>query len=220
MARSARLVIPDHPHHIIQRGARRMKVFFKDDDYKTYLELLREWSGKAGTAVWGYCLMPNHIHLILTPSHEDGLRAALGETHRRYARLINDRKGWRGHLWQERFYSFPMDEAHLLACARYVELNPVRAKLVKKPRDWPWSSAHAHLNGADDGLTVLKPLLDLAPDWRALLKEKFDKAALEEIRRHVRGGHPLGSDGYYKKLQKMLGRDVRPRPRGRPKKPA
>lgn len=197
-----------------------MKIFLKTGDYKTYLELLAEWSDKAGTAVWAYCLMPNHIHLILKPSHEDGLRGALGETHRRYARLINDREGWRGHLWQERFHSFPMDEAHLLACARYVELNPVRAKLARRPEDWPWSSAKAHLDGTDDGLTALEPLRDLAPDWRRMLKSGLDEPALDEIRRHVRGGHPLGSDGYYKKLQKMLGRDVRPRPRGRPKSTA
>ncbi len=195
-----------------------MKIFFKAGDYKAYLELLAEWSDKAGTAVWAYCLMPNHVHLILVPSEQDGLRGALGETHRRYSRLINHREGWRGHLWQERFHSFPMDEAHLLACARYVELNPVRAKLAKRPEGWKWSSAAAHLDGADDGLAVVKPLLDLAPDWRGLLKGGLKEPALDEIRRHVQSGHPLGSDGFYKKLHKLLGRDVKPRPRGRPKK--
>ena len=194
-----------------------MEVFFKAGDYETYLELLREWSDKAGTAVWAYCLMPNHVHLILAPSDEDGLRGALAETHRRYTRLINHREGWRGHLWQERFHSFPMDEAYLLACARYVELNPVRAKLVKAARDWPWSSARVHLDGACDGLTVLDPLLSLVPDWCEFLKSSPKEPALNEIRRHVCSGHPLGTDDYYAKLQKMLGRDVKPRSRGRPK---
>lgn len=203
-----------------------MDVFFEEGDYKAYLELLREWSEKAGTAVWGYCLMPNHVHLILVPSTEDGLRGALGETHRRYTRRVNLREDWRGHLWQERFQSFPVAESHLLACARYVELSPVRAKLVKRPQDWPWSSARAHLDGVDDGgaadggLTVLEPLLALAPDWRGLLEGGLEESALDEIRRHVRGGHPLGSDDYYTKLQNMLGRDVRLRPRGRPKSTA
>ena len=194
-----------------------MEVFFKAADYEAYLELLRDWAEKAGTAVWAYCLMPNHVHLILVPSHGDGLRAALGEIHRRYTRLINKRQGWHGHLWQERFHSFPMDEAHLLACARYVELNPVRAKLAKRPENWKWSSARAHLDGKDDGLVALEPLLSLAPDWRQFLKDGIEDAALEDIRRHVRGGHPLGTEKYYKKLHKKLGRDVKPRPVGRPR---
>ena len=83
-----------------------MEVFFGDDHYCAYLALLAEWCDAAGTRVWAYCLMPNHIHLILVPATEDGLRAALGETHRRYTRRINAREGWRGHLWQERFHSF------------------------------------------------------------------------------------------------------------------
>ena len=217
MARMARLVVPGHPHHVTQRGVRRMEVFLVRGDYETYLGLLREWCGKAGTEVWAYCLMPNHVHLILVPRAADGLRAALGETHRRYTRHINFREGWRGHLWQERFHSFAMDEDHLLACARYVELNPVRAKLVGRPEAWQWSSARAHLDGVDDGLTALEPLLALAPDWRGLLEGGLEEPALEEIRRHVRAGHPLGSDKYYTKLKNLLGRDVRPRPRGRPR---
>ncbi len=108
--------------------------------------------------------MPNHVHLILVPFSEDGLRAALAETHRRYSSRINAREGWTGYLWQGRFASVPMDEAHLLACARYVELNPVRAKLVGAAEDWPWSSARAHLAGRDDGLVAAAPLLDMAPD--------------------------------------------------------
>ena len=132
MARMARLVVPGHPHHLTQRGARRMAVFFGDEDYRAYLALLAEWCDAADTRVWAYCLMPNHIHLILVPATEDGLRAALGETHRRYTRRVNAREGWRGHLWQERFHSFAMDEDYLLACARYVELNPVRARLAAR----------------------------------------------------------------------------------------
>ena len=141
MARLARLVVPGHPHHVTQRGNRGQETFFGDDDYRSYLSLLAECCRKAGTEVWAYCLMPNHVHLVLVPSHEDGLRAALGETHRRYTRHVNLREDWRGHLWQARFHSFAMDENHLLACARLVELNPVRARLVQRPGDWRWSSA-------------------------------------------------------------------------------
>ena len=142
--------MPDIPHHITQRGNRRQATFFEDNDYREYINLLSEWCATCRVDIWAYCLMPNHVHLIAVPSSEDGLRRALGETHRRYTRLINFREGWRGHLWQGRFTSFPMDEKYLLCAARYVELNPVRAKLVDKPADYKWSSALAHISGDDD----------------------------------------------------------------------
>lgn len=141
MARIARVVAAHVPHHVTQRGNRRQQVFFCDEDYETYRALVAEGCRRAGVDVLGYCLMPNHVHLILSPHTEDGLRAALGEAHRRYTRHVNFRERWRGYLWQGRFASFPMDEKYLLACARYVELNPVRARLVKRPQDWAWSSA-------------------------------------------------------------------------------
>ena len=133
MARMARVVVPNYPHHVTQRGNRRQKTFFCDADYKYYLELMSAFSRKAGTEIWAYCLMPNHVHLVMVPGEEDGLRAALGEAHRRYTGYINCREGWRGHLWQERFHSFVMDEEYLLAAVRYVERNPVAARLCDKP---------------------------------------------------------------------------------------
>src|SRR5688572_22130025 len=140
MPRLARLVVPGVPHHVTQRGSRRQIVFFSFDDYRSYLRLLGGHCLEAGTAIWAWCLMPNHVHLILVPAGTDGLRAAMAATHRRYTLGINRREDWHGHLWQERFASFPMDEAYLLACARYVELNPVRAGLVARPEQWLWSS--------------------------------------------------------------------------------
>jgi len=128
-------------------GNRREPVFFCDEDYAAYLRLLREWAGRAGTDIWAYCLMPNHVHLILVPSREDGLRATLGEAHRRYTRMVNFREGWRGYLWQERFHSFVMDETWLVHCVRYVALNPVAAGMVARPEDWRWSSTRAHAGG-------------------------------------------------------------------------
>ncbi len=166
--------------------------------------------------MWAYCLMPDHVHLIVVPSHADGLRAALGEAHRRYARRINSREDWRGHLWQGRFASFPMDEAHLLACARHVERNPVRAKLCRTPRAWRWSSARAHLAGKDDALVTVAPLLKRVPDWRAFLLGALEDDALATIRAHSRTGHPLGNDRFFKSLAKTFGRDVKPRKPGRP----
>ncbi|MCZ6603894.1 MAG: transposase, partial [Alphaproteobacteria bacterium] len=205
MARMARLVVPGHPHHVTQRGVRRMKTFLRDADYETYLALLTTWCGEAGTKIWAWCLMPNHVHLILVPRHEDGLRAALAQTHRRYTRKINAREGWQGHLWQERFHSFPMDEAHLLAAVRYVELNPVRAGLVKRPEQWRWSSAKAHRQGREDGVTALAPMLRRVPDWKGFLGQGLDEATLEDLRRHSRTGHPLGGKRFFTKLEKLFG---------------
>jgi putative transposase len=152
--------------------------------------------------------MPSHVHLILVPSDADGLRAALGEVHRRYTRHVNFREGWRGYLWQGRFASFPMDEPHLLASTRYVELNPVRAKLVRRARDWRWSSARAHLQGRDDGCVRVKPLLDLAPDWPAFLGEGLSGPEHAAIQASERTGRPLGTPRFVARLEKRLGRSL------------
>lgn len=218
MVRLARVVAPGMPHHVTQRGNRRQQVFFGDDDYLAYRALLAEGCRNAGVAVWAYCLMPNHVHLVLVPSDEDGLRAALGEAHRRYTRFVNEREGWRGHLWQERFASFPMDESYLLACARYVEQNPVRAKLVKRPRDWRWSSARAHLEDRDDALVSVAPLLEIAPDWAGVLGGALEGEAYEALRSGERTGRPLGPERFVMRLEKKLKRPLMKRKPGpRPK---
>jgi putative transposase len=211
MARLARIVAPGLPHHVTQRGNRRQRTFFSDADYALYKRLLAEQCRRAGVDVWAYCLMPNHVHLILVPADEDGLRAALGEAHRRYTRSVNAREGWRGYLWQGRFSSFPMDEAHLLACARYVELNPVRAKLVSTARAWKWSSARAHLTGKDDGLVTARPLLDLVSDWPAFLTAGLAAPEREAIRAHERTGRALGSEDFVAGLEKRLRRVLKKR---------
>ncbi|HWB45668.1 MAG TPA: transposase, partial [Hyphomicrobiaceae bacterium] len=160
MARLARVVVPGWPHHITQRGNRRQQTFFSDADYMLYLRIAAEFFAKAQTEVWGYCLMPNHVHIIAVPQTKDGLRAAIAETHRSYTRIINRRERWTGYLWQGRFASFPMDGGYFVSCSRYVGLNPVRARLTAHARDWPWSSVNAHLRGADDALVRVTPLLE------------------------------------------------------------
>jgi putative transposase len=214
MARLARVVAPGVPHHVTQRGNRRQPVFFGDDDYRAYKSFLAEGCRNARVDVWAYCLMPNHVHLILMPHDADGLRAALAEAHRRYTRFINEREGWRGHLWQERFASFPMDESYLVACARYVEQNPVRAKLVKSARDWRWSSARAHLSAKDDGLATVRPMLEIVPDWSGLLRTKLDPEAHEAIRAGERTGRPLGPERFVTHLEKRLKRPLAKRKPG------
>jgi len=213
MARMARVVVPHFPHHVTQRGNRRQRTFFRDDDYALYLELMSAYCGKAATRVWAYCLMPNHVHLVMVPSHEHGLRAALGEAHRRYTLRVNAREGWRGHLWQGRFDSFPMDEQHLLAAVRYVERNPVAAGLCRRPEDWKWSSAAAHLHAYDGGLTEVAPMLELAGDWERYLAGSDDGDIGKKLARSSRTGRPLGGEQFVATLEHLTGRVLR---RGRP----
>lgn len=215
MARLARAVAAGVPHHVTQRGNRRQPTFFSDDDYRSYLDLLAAACRRFGVQIWAYCLMPNHVHLIAVPGDESGLRLALGEAHRRYTRVVNQRQGWVGHLWQGRFSSCALDNAYVLAAARYVELNPVRARLTKRARDWRWSSARAHLARRDDGLAKVQPLLDEVGDWQAFLREEPAPAALESLRRHERTGRPLGSEAFVTGLEDALGRELRPRKPGR-----
>src|SRR5260370_35437246 len=169
MARLARVVIPGIAHHVTQRGNGRARTFFADEDYALYRDLLAEHCRAAGVEVWAWCLMPNHVHLILVPSDPDGLRRALARVHRHYAGMIQARRKRSGHFWQGRFGAVAMDEAHLAAALRYVSLNPVRARLVERRQDWPWSSTRAHLRGKDDGLTPLAPITDLFPRFVDLL---------------------------------------------------
>lgn len=184
MARLARVVVPGVPYHVTQRGNRRERTFFEDADYKRYRTMLGEAARRAGAEVWAYCLMPNHVHLIVVPSDEAGLRRTFADAHRRYTGLVNARHQWTGHLWQGRFGAVAMDEAHLLAAARYVALNPVRAKLVGRAEDWPWSSVRAHLSGEDDGLVTVRPLAERYPDFAAMLEEReADGAAWATLRK-------------------------------------
>ncbi len=158
--------------------------------------------------------MPNHVHLIAVPSSEDALRWAIGSAHERYTRRINFREKWRGYLWQGRFASFVMDEPYLLAAARYVELNPVRARLVMNPADWPWSSARAHLSGRDDCLVKVAPLLAMIGDWNAFLGSAVPEEELKDLRRHSRTGRPLGNGTFVERLEAMVGRLLKPQKRG------
>ncbi|MDT8422884.1 MAG: transposase [Desulfuromonadales bacterium] len=158
-----------------------------------------------------------HVHLIAVPQTEDGLSRAIGEAHRRYTRRINFREKWRGHLWQERFASFTMGESHVLAAARYIEMNPVAAGLVENPQDYPWSSARAHLDGEDDGLVKVAPLLEMVGDWKKFLTLPSAEE-LNSIHRHERTGRPLGSGPFLVTVEEQLRRTVRPQKPGPKKK--
>lgn len=217
MPRIARIIAPGIPNHVTQRGNRRMETFFRDEDYQAYLALMAEWCRKFNVAIWAYCLMPNHVHLIAVPEAEEGLRHAIGEAHRRYSSMINRRKKWTGHLWQGRFSSFPMDETYLLAAVKYIEMNPVRARLVSDPYAWRWSSAQAHAAGKDDLLVKVEPLLEIAGDWQQFLSD-VDEDDANKIRGHERTGRALGGDSFLDLLEGTLQRTVKPKKAGRRKK--
>jgi putative transposase len=193
-----------------------MEVFFSDADYRSYLGLLARKARQHSLDVWTYCLMPNHVHLIVVPASEVGLARPLGEAHHRYALHVNRQHEWTGHLWQERFASFPMDEPHLMSAVRYVLMNPVRAGLVQTPTDWPHSSARAHILGESDPLVNRVPCAERINDWELYFEaEATASAKAEALRRHGRTGRPLGSDRFVDRLEALSGRSLRPRKVGR-----
>src|SRR5438046_3174925 len=183
MARLARAVFPGHSHHVTQRGNGRAQTFFSDADYALYRDLLGRHCAAAGVEIWSWVLMPNHVHLILVPSDEDGLRRALSVVHGRYAGHVHARLKRTGHFWQGRFGCVAMDEAHLGAALRYVALNPVRAGLVERAIDWPWSSVHAHLGRNDDGITCTDRVRSRYPDFAALLAAGEEEGMIARLRK-------------------------------------
>jgi putative transposase len=215
MARIARVVVPGYPHHVTQRGNRRQQTFFCNDDYQAYVDLIATAKDVAGVSILAYCLMPNHVHLVAVPDTSDSLADLFKDAHRRYTRRINFRERWRGHLWQERFHSCVMDEPHLLAAVRYIELNPVRAGLCNSPSDWPWSSVHAHLAALDDALTTTRPMLQRVGNWQPYLRGGGSDETLHRLRQHARTGRPLGNDAFVASLESITGRSLRPKKPGR-----
>jgi len=217
LGRIARVVVPGYPHHVTQRGSRRQKTFLQEADYLLYLTLMAKHCQLHDVEVWAYCLMPNHVHLIVVPSTIDGLARAIGGAHRSYAVRVNEREGWRGHLWQERFSSFVMDESYLLSAVRYVELNPVRGGLVEDPGNYKWSSASAHLAQNDDLLVKVRPMLDRIPSWEDYLAAEGGEVN-NFIHKHGKTGRPLGRKEFVSGLEKMLGRSLQPQKPGRRKR--
>lgn len=211
MARIARVIIPDCPHHVIQRGNRRQRVFFCDSDRELYLRLLKRHGAKTGISFLAYCLMENHVHLIAVPRSKNSFVKGIAETHRKYTTIINIREDWKGYLWQGRFISYPMDEQHLYASIRYVERNPVRAGLVEKAEDYPWSSAKAHIYQVKDPLLSGLDAHMGIENWASYINDREGEDFIEQIKTHERTGRPLGEDVFLEKLEKITGRKLRPR---------
>jgi len=218
MARFARVVVPGCPHHLIQRGNRRQRVFFSDEDRAFYLILLKRQIEKFGIALWAFCLMENHVHMIAVPRGKDGFARAIGEVHRKFTSVINTREDWKGYLWQGRFITYPLSEDHLFAAVRYVERNPVRAGLVKTAEEYEWSSARAHVRKEPHPLLTACPLDAVIADWSAYLGQPDRPEDVEKFVRHGQTGRPLGDTDFPKRLETLTGRILVPRKKGRKKR--
>jgi putative transposase len=220
MPRASRIVCAGVPHHVTQRGNRRTKVFFSDLDRLSYLALLREYTALHGVEVLAYCLMPNHVHLVLVPATTHGLHRALKPVHMRHAQRLNQRHDWIGHLWQGRFFSSPLDEAYLWAAIRYVELNPVRAGIALRAGDYRWSSAMARCRSFLDPNVTTNPAwqrrFTAVGDWGAWLGCGLDGQAVQTLRKQSQSGQPCGTDDFIEELERSTGRSLRERPVGRP----
>jgi putative transposase len=208
------MVISGLPHHVTQGGNRREAIFFENGDHEIYRDTLAEQLPKSNVEVWAYCLMPNHLHLILNPQQSDLMGRALGEAHRRDTNFINERGRWTGHLFQSRFASVAMDESHLRAAVSYVSLNPVRARLVSRAEEWAWPSVRAHIAGEDDGLVSVRPVLGRWPNFRDLLLQDYDEA-FTSLRKAEGIGRPLGTADFVIELERRLGRPIARRTPGR-----
>ena len=221
MARLPRVVIPDIAHHVTQRGNARQVILSHDQDRTAYLELLRQYSELYGLSLLGYCLMSNHVHLIVIPRSATALSQTLKQTHGRYSSYWNARESSSGHVWQGRFYSCPLDESHLWRALRYVELNPVRAAMVSSPENWRWSSAAAHcIPDAPASMLDMDPWQKrwTAPDWAEYLHAGESDADLSALRHCTHNGRPLGSAEFISQLEQTILRPLAPQKGGRPKK--
>jgi putative transposase len=217
--RTSRAVAPGFPHHVLQFGNYGHAVFEEAGDYEIYLGWLAEYCKRFLVDIWAYCLMPNHVHHVCVPHTETGLARTFNTLHMRYAQRFNAQRHLQGHLWQGRFYSSILDDAHALEALRLVETNPVRWRLVDDAPAYPWSSARSHAtNVADPALLDPCPIKTQVGDWAAYLKGTFNTAAVEALRKNMKTGKPCGPLEFVRQLEVLLGRKLERRPRGRPRK--
>ena len=215
MARQARIVLPDTPHHLMQRSMDGAPIFTDKQDFQTYCVMLKTQCTRQGVMVLSYCLMPNQIHLLLMPKDENSMSAAIGETHRQYTNYRNTKTGEDGTFFQNRFYSYPMDEACLLKAASFIENLPVMARIAPTPENYLWSSACAHIKGRPDRVMTHKPLLHMMPNWKSFIEMGLPEAEMNAIQSHLSTGRPRGSDMFLDAVEDMIGRPVRAAKRGR-----
>ena len=174
-----------------------------------YLNLLKYYCQNERVEIWCYCLMNNHVHLIAVPRTSEGLSKAIGETHKKYSWTINIRNNWKGHLWECRFRSYPLDEKHLYNAVKYIERNPVRADIVTKAEDYAWSSAKSHVFRKSDKLLTEFHLCSEITDWRSYLEEEDKEEDIIKFRKHEKSGRPLGDKEFITKLEQLTGKTLR-----------
>jgi putative transposase len=221
MARRPRLELPGVPLHVIQRGNNRASCFHADGDRRLYLRCLNGAAARHGCAVHAYVLMPNHVHLLVTPTTVGAVASMMQDLGRRYVRLFNTIHERSGTLWEGRYKSSLIDtEAYLLTCHRYIELNPVRAGLVQHPLQYPWSSCSHYALGTTNPLITRHPLFDEIARQQGAFPTEYGNEMSPEVIRRIRvaanKGWPLGSDSFLNRIGALLGRSARPPKRGRP----
>ena len=227
MPRKPRFFLPGVPAHIVNRGHSREPVFFERSDYRAYLDWLDEAAVRYGCAIHAYVLMTNHVHILTTPRDKHGISRMMQYVGRHYVPYINHTYGTSGSIWEGRFKaSLVSDEQYLVACMRYIELNPVRADMVSSPSEYPWSSYQSNALGHDDSLITPHPVyLALAKTaharfaaYKAMFSAHVDEKDILDIRKAVQTGTPLGNDYFREKIEKKLGQKVGYDRRGRPKR--
>jgi len=223
MVRTARVVLEGYPHHITQRGNYRQRVFESPKDMEIYLGFVKEYAEEYDLKVLAYCLMSNHVHFIVLPKDKESISCVFNRAHFRYSQYNNKRKKIKGHLWQGRFYSCFIEdsESYLKHAIRYVERNPVRAKMVKKPWDWKWSSAGEHI-GRKGAILEAREIGEYTgiteKQWKKVLGEEDHKDFVVEIRKITNSGRALGDPSFIAKMENKLEVLLRVLPTGRPRK--
>lgn len=220
MPRLARIAVVNVAHHVTQRGNARQFILANDDEREIYLTLLRKYAELCDLSLLGYCLMSNHVHLLVVPRKTDSLARALRQTHGRYASYWNATHSSSGHVWQGRFYSCPLDESHLWIALRYMELNPVRAAMVSRPELWPWSSAPAHCGHSEEqtGLELSAWNRRWSKEsWKGYLATGETQEEIAAIRQSTHSGRPLGAESFVRSLEDATQRRLSPQKGGRPK---
>jgi putative transposase len=225
MARLGRYFLPNQPLHVIQRGNNRSAIFFAEDDYERYRGWLAEAASDYGLRVHAYVLMTNHVHVLATPAREDSLPRVMQSLGRRYVRHVNATYRRSGTLWEGRYRAAPIDsDAYFLVCCRYIELNPVRAKMVEHPRRYRWSSYAAHAQGAADPLANEHPVYralgrsrtERQEAYRALFRQTLDRGVVDALRAATNGGWALGDERFVQQIADAAGRRAVPLAAGRP----
>ncbi|MBP5987255.1 MAG: transposase [Azonexus sp.] len=227
MPRRPRLALPGVPLHLIQRGNNRQACFFAEEDYRFYLEWLAEYAGKTGCRVHAYGLMTNHVHLLISADNAGGTGALMKALGQRYVQYVNRVYRRSGSLWEGRFRSCPIqEEAYLLACQRYIELNPVRAGMVEHPGEYHWSSYRANGEGEENALIRPHGLYEALGQeatsrqaaYRELFRYELEPGLVDQIRRATNGNFVLGNERFATEVAAVIGRRVLPGKSGRPRK--